>query len=128
VTANILLLICEVTGGIGWALQILVWFRHPGSEDRARAECWLAVVFGAASASGLGWALLVHNHAMAAWTGCCLVCSIWSWIHWNRKRRKRGALAAMGAKSRALVAALVRKVRESATPRPVLRPVPGGAG
>ena len=43
----------------------------------------------------------------------------------NRKRRKVAAL--LGAKSRALRDALVRKAREAAKPKPVLRPVPGGA-
>jgi len=46
------------------------------------------------------------------------------WRYWNRRKRKR-APALAGAKSRARVAALVRKVRETARPRKVLRPVPG---
>lgn len=49
-----------------------------------------------------------------------------AWLWWrNRKRRKR-VLDALGAKSRALRDALVRRTREAAQPRPVLRPVPGG--
>jgi hypothetical protein len=43
----------------------------------------------------------------------------------NRRRRKRSPKLA-GAKSRARLAALVRKSREAAKPRPVLRPVPSG--
>lgn len=49
----------------------------------------------------------------------------WIWL-WKRKRKDR-APRMYGAKSRALVAALVRKAREAARPRPVLRPQPGGA-
>ena len=45
---------------------------------------------------------------------------------WRRRKRKR-ALRQLGAKSRAAIAALVRRAREAAAPRPVLRPVPGGA-
>ena len=45
---------------------------------------------------------------------------------WNRRRRKRSPKLA-GAKSRARLAAIVRKSREASKPRPVLRPVPGGA-
>jgi hypothetical protein len=45
---------------------------------------------------------------------------------WRRKDRKRAAKA-LGAKSRALRDALVRKAREAARPRRVLQPVPGGA-
>jgi hypothetical protein len=45
----------------------------------------------------------------------------------SRRKRKRSAKLA-GAKARALVASLVRSMRERAVPRPVLRPVPGGSG
>lgn len=49
-------------------------------------------------------------------------------IWWYRRRRdRRKALAALGAKSRALRDALVRRAREAARPRPVLQPAPGGA-
>jgi len=48
-------------------------------------------------------------------------------VRWWNRRKRRNAAALIGAKSRALRDALVRKVRESATPRPVLRPVPQGA-
>jgi len=43
-----------------------------------------------------------------------------------RRRRKR-APRSYGAKSRALIAAMVARMRESLRPRPVLRPAPGGA-
>jgi len=46
----------------------------------------------------------------------------WLW----RNRRRKGRLAAMGAKSRARVAAMARRMRERPA-RPVLRPVPQGA-
>lgn len=61
------------------------------------------------------------------WTAVCAVANgvMW-WNSRNRRRRKRAA-ALIGAKSRAVRDALVRKVRERATPRRVLRPVPGGA-
>jgi hypothetical protein len=60
-------------------------------------------------------------------TICAVLNAIWWWR--SRKRRKRrSALAALGAKSRALIAGLVRKARETARPRPVLRPVPAPAG
>lgn len=50
-------------------------------------------------------------------------------LWWFRRRRKgrRKAAALLGAKSRALRDALVRRAREAARPRPVLRPVPQGA-
>lgn len=49
--------------------------------------------------------------------------AIWRW----RNRRRDRAPRAYGAKSRALLAALVRKARETAKPRPVFRPAPGRA-
>jgi membrane protein implicated in regulation of membrane protease activity len=48
-------------------------------------------------------------------------------IWWHRRKKRRRAAALLGAKSRALRDALVRRARQSARPRPVLRPVPGGA-
>ena len=47
---------------------------------------------------------------------------------WLNRRRRDRARKLTGAKSKALRDALVRQVRENARPRPVLRPVPGGAG
>jgi Na+-driven multidrug efflux pump len=49
----------------------------------------------------------------------------WNWWDEHRKNRgKRRAVDALGAKSKALRDAIVRKAREVARPRPVLRPVP----
>ncbi len=42
------------------------------------------------------------------------------------RRRKRRAPRACGTKARALLAAVVAKMRETLRPRPVLRPQPGG--
>ena len=68
--------------------------------------------------------------AVREWGWCALLAGFavfngvqW-WKYWNRRKRKRAAALA-GAKSRARVAALVRKAREAGTPRRVLRPVPG---
>ena len=48
-------------------------------------------------------------------------------LWWLSRRRRKRAPRAYGAKSAALVADLVRRAREAARPRPVLRPAPGGA-
>ena len=65
---------------------------------------------------------LIHNWI---WVGLNGACALWCLIDWWRDRRKRKrALRALGAKSRALLAALARKAREVAQPRPVLRPAP----
>lgn len=46
---------------------------------------------------------------------------------WLSRRRKRRAPKLAGAKSKALLAAVVAKMRESLKPRAVLRPLAGGA-
>ena len=66
-----------------------------------------------------------HDWGMFACAAASFATALAVWW-WKRKRRDR-APKMYGAKSRALVAALVRRAREAAKPRPVLRPVPGGA-
>jgi hypothetical protein len=54
--------------------------------------------------------------------------AIGAWIWWRSGRgKRRKALRELGAKSKARLAALVRKAREAGVPRPALRPVPQGA-
>jgi hypothetical protein len=76
-------------------------------------------LFGYDIAAGYwGWVPVMAASALINAWNC--------WRHWNRRKRRR-APRALGAKSRARIAALVRKARETARPRRVLRPVPGGA-
>jgi hypothetical protein len=46
-------------------------------------------------------------------------------LWWLSRRRRKRAPKLAGAKSRALLAAVVRTMRERSKPRPVFRPVPG---
>ena len=48
---------------------------------------------------------------------------ICAWL-WYRNRRKRHVLRALGAKSKARIGAMARKVREAGQPHPAPRPVP----
>jgi len=86
--------------------------------------------FGAnavSSAAVSAWGMTTGQWLLAAWTAFCATVNAWmAWDYWNRRKRKRAAALA-GAKSRARIAALVRKARQAARPRRVLRPVPGGA-
>lgn len=50
--------------------------------------------------------------------------ALWWWL---RRKHKDRAPRMHGHKARTALAALVRKAREAARPRPVLRPAPGGA-
>jgi hypothetical protein len=61
----------------------------------------------------------------AAVAGANLVVGAVFW--WLSRRRRKRAPKLAGAKSKARLAALVRRSREASKPRPVLRPVPGSA-
>lgn len=77
--------------------------------------------------SGLQFALWGAFGYWAYASGAGLSAAI-ALVIWYRKRRgRKRAGSVLGAKSRALIAALVSRAREAGTPRPVLRPVPGGA-
>jgi hypothetical protein len=108
----------------GFALtQLAIW---QGRRRPMVGILWFganAVLAAAVSA----WGMAGGQWLLAAWMGFCAALNAWmAWEHWNRRKRKRAAALA-GAKSRARVAALVRKAREAARPRKVLRPVRGGA-
>lgn len=105
----------------GWA-----WSRvlppGPLSRDDLFATCWLT---GALSGAVTG--ALAHEW-LWLWGGsvsALAAIAMW-WFRRTRKRRRR-ALEALGYKAKAARDALVRRAREAAKPRPVLRPVPGGA-
>jgi hypothetical protein len=102
--------------------SVFLALRFP--RDRVLREGAMAWIYGAggillASAIGLTWVWAVIG-------GVHMAIGVWIWWNLRRKDRKR-ALEALGAKSLARLAALVRKQREAARPRPVLRPAPGGA-
>ena len=86
--------------------------------------------FFAAWWGGAGVPMVVNsvagNWGIADWEATSLGVGIAAWLWWRRRRKDR-APRAYGAKSRALIAALVAKAREATKPRPVLRPAPGGA-
>ena len=69
--------------------------------------------------------LLTWQWGMAACAGISTAVAAGAWYWWRRRRDRAPKLS--GAKGRALLATLVRRAREAAQPRPVLRPAPGGA-
>ena len=107
-------------------LPVAFWLAWHGN----RAALKVATAVQAIAAAGLGLAA-VGAFMARYWASCALdaaVAAFLIWDLWRRHRRQvRRALGLAGAKSRARVAALARKAREAARPRPVLRPVPGGA-
>ena len=83
-------------------------------------EGWACAGAGGVLSFGLG-----HQPVPAAISALQLLLAVFLW--WLSRRRRKRAPKAMGAKSRALLAAVVAKMRERTRPRPVLRPAPGGA-
>jgi hypothetical protein len=79
-----------------------------------------SVVISAISAAERDW-------GWAAFLAAAAVINAWSWWDCRRRKRRKRAPRAYGAKSRALIAAIVAKARAAAKPRPVLRPIPAGA-
>jgi hypothetical protein len=88
------------------------WWRLPLSLGMSACGC----LIGAAS---------VRNWPSVVISVGYIAAAVVIWHRRNRRRRRTAAL--IGAKSRALRDAMVRRVRETAQPRPVLRPVPQGA-
>jgi O-antigen/teichoic acid export membrane protein len=120
--------VAQMAGAVLNAVGIACFFLGTArrSEDLGQAMHLLY-------AAGMGlWSaawLMAGDWGLAALYGVIAVANAWSWWYGRRKRRKRRkrSVRAMGAKSLALLAELCRKARESARPRPMLRPVPGGA-
>jgi hypothetical protein len=113
-------LILDALGLVPCAAAFIDMFRR-GARARRRA-LWLLLadtaLLCAASATARLWPLLGVNLAMAAWL---------AWLLWRGRRRGKRAPRAYGAKSRARLAALVRRAREAARPRPAPRLRPDGA-
>lgn len=101
-----------------WAI-----FGRGGDEDRHRADGAGAI------ANALVAVAMAALHAYPLAGFFALAAALFAWAWWRKRKRKRRKRSpkALGAKSRALIAALVRRAREAARPRPVLRPQPGGA-
>jgi hypothetical protein len=67
-------------------------------------------------------ALAQHNMAQTLLLAACAVINGIMWWQFRKRRKRKKAAALAGAKSRARIEALVRKVREKAKPRRVLKP------
>ena len=71
---------------------------------------------------GCGWMMF---HQQWGWMGAAAGNALLAgFLWWRKRRRRKRAPRAYGAKSRALIQNLVRRAREQARPRPVLRPLP----
>ena len=104
-----------------WGLVWSRFMRLAGAPQWWHLPGWWAASAGVEVAISLSAGLWLPA---ACAGGNLLVAAVFWW--WRRKKR-RSVTVLLGEKSRLLRAALVRRMRESARPRPVLRPVPGGA-
>jgi hypothetical protein len=116
----------ETVLGVTWAL---IWPPAFASGWRALTRGRTSHTFWGAWINASSWvivssALTGDRPYIAAAAANFLFGLVMWWL--SRRRRKRSPKLA-GAKSRARLASLVRSMRERAKPRPVLRPVPGGA-
>ena len=70
-----------------------------------------------------------HRPWLAAWVAGSAIVSGWNWWKsWRKRKDRKRAASLVGAKSRALRDAIVKRARNASRgARPVLRPVPGGA-
>jgi len=114
VTAEAFIALAVITGALG-----LLGRLERGIEYWWGFGCVTDILLAAYYALDSNWPATGLYVVLAA--GCAE-----AWRDHHRKNRgKRRAVDALGAKSRALREALVRRAREVARPRPVLRPVPG---
>lgn len=118
----------NVLGTLGCALvitEMVFWWR---GDPRPAMECAGWALFVIADILYAVGDLMRQRWGAVAWD--LILATYFAWLLWRRWRKHRKTVAALlGAKSRALRDALVRRQREVARSRPVLRPVPqGGAG
>lgn len=107
----------------GWAAWLLPACRRRLDDSSTTADGLFALGNGC-------WTIehaLRGDWASMGISGACAGICVIAWWAGRRRRKRRRALEMLGAKSRALRDQLVRRVRETAIPRPVLRPVPQGA-
>lgn len=94
------------------------WFLLPkGRSRRGFTFEWAAnaVILAVLAACFRQWAYL---------SGCALSFAVAVIVRWWNRRRRDRARKWLGAKSRALRDAIVRRMRDVTTPRRILRPVP----
>ena len=104
--------------GVFFAVRGVV-FRDPAAAHYADG------LFAITSTLAVAYYILEDDLLLA---GVFAVIGAWlAWNWWRKRKRRDPAARSLGAKSKARLAALVARARESAKPRRVLRPVPGAA-
>jgi hypothetical protein len=102
--------------GLSW------FFLRVFGPPAARSEfvrCWLFTAAGATVAEALG---SVWPCALSSAVNVIAALIVW----WLSRRNRKRALKALSARGRAVLAALVKSMRDAAKPRRVFRPAPQG--
>ena len=106
----------------GWAYVLNRWIMRQRVPSAPFFVGWFCGCGGLLLANSITW-----DWRIAVCAGASLAAGIAAWLYWRHRGRKDRTASLASAKGRAIIAALVRRAREAAQPRPVLRPVPGGA-
>lgn len=116
--------ILNAIGCVFTAAGICAWVLGKIPDSSRLSEVWLAYFF----AADICWMIADLISGDIWWIWWAVIAALsgrdW-WDRWRKNRRKRRGLV-LGAKSRALIDAMVRAMKERSRPRRVLRPVPGG--
>lgn len=84
-----------------------------------------AFYFGWIASAIVGGVYLLADGEHPVWTVIAGAnAGLAAYLWWRKRKRRKRAPRAYGAKSRALVDAVVRKMRQERQPRRVLRPLP----
>jgi len=118
--------VSTVVIGAGWAFLCAGWYCEIAWWRRKIEHFWAAGLFTACNALYTAWFMLDGDAGYAVFSAACMVITAALFRYYWKRRKRRGRLAAAGAKSRARIAAMVTRMRERPA-RPVLRPVPAGA-
>ena len=113
--------LAEIAFGVLWPPGYALIWRAFGS--RGAAKFWGHWFCGGAGVT-IGAASVADVPELAVGVVTTVLAAVMWWL--SRRKRKRSPKLT-GAKSRALLAAVVARMRETLKPRPVFRPAPGGA-
>jgi membrane associated rhomboid family serine protease len=114
---------------IAWGLLALALIRMAGSRPSVDPRFWDGILLESAAFLVLSFYCSHIPGLRAAGFVLGMISGVLAYIWWTRRRKRRRRVCKLiGDKSRALLAAIVRTMRETTKPQRVLRPVPQGGG
>jgi len=107
--------------GVVLTIPVVMWINWKADERPMFGYLWYGI-WMVADVAVAATSLAKHDMASFLILAACAVINGIMWWNFRKRRKKKKAAALAGAKSRARIEKLVRKVREKAQPRPVLKP------